>query len=171
MRKPAFYICENKDADQLRGDREADQRLCFRYTQGRTQRCCCRGGGAPEAEVLNRAAKAASREGEGESMKGGLNLLSLGGPGASPGKFCKIYVAENEFQAILKPIFQYSITSNTLFLLLTFHFLVILLVLWYGCAILLWHSLGLPNYFLLKFSMIAALLKNLRCYLLDSADD
>ena len=24
-------ICENKDADQLRGDREADQLLCFRY--------------------------------------------------------------------------------------------------------------------------------------------
>ena len=32
MRKPAFFICENKDADQLRGNREADQRLCFRYT-------------------------------------------------------------------------------------------------------------------------------------------
>ena len=32
MRKPAFRICENKDADQLRGNREADQRLCFRYT-------------------------------------------------------------------------------------------------------------------------------------------
>ena len=32
MRKPAFNICENKDADQLRGFREADQRLCFRYT-------------------------------------------------------------------------------------------------------------------------------------------
>ena len=32
MRKPAFYICENKDSDQLRGNREADQRLCFRYT-------------------------------------------------------------------------------------------------------------------------------------------
>ena len=31
-RKPAFCICENKDADQLRGNREADQRLCFRYT-------------------------------------------------------------------------------------------------------------------------------------------
>ena len=31
MRKPAFYIWENKDADQLRGNREADQRLCFRY--------------------------------------------------------------------------------------------------------------------------------------------
>ena len=32
MRKPAFCICENKDADQPRGNREADQRLCFRYT-------------------------------------------------------------------------------------------------------------------------------------------
>ena len=72
-------------------------------------------------------------------MRGGLNPLSLGGPGASPGKVCKIYVSENTFEAILKPIFPYSITSilskvrhsNTLFfLLLTFHFLVILLVLW-----------------------------------------
>ena len=32
LRKPAFCICENKDADQLRGNREADQRLCFCYT-------------------------------------------------------------------------------------------------------------------------------------------
>ena len=32
MRKPDFCICENKDTDQLRGNREADQRLCFRYT-------------------------------------------------------------------------------------------------------------------------------------------
>ena len=32
MRKPTFCICENKDADQLRGNCEADQRLCFRYT-------------------------------------------------------------------------------------------------------------------------------------------
>ena len=31
MRKPAFSICENKDAGQLRGNREADQRLCFPY--------------------------------------------------------------------------------------------------------------------------------------------
>ena len=31
MRKPDFCICENKDADQLRGNRKADQRLCFRY--------------------------------------------------------------------------------------------------------------------------------------------
>ena len=31
MRKPAFCISENKDVDQLRGNREADQRLCFRY--------------------------------------------------------------------------------------------------------------------------------------------
>ena len=32
MRKPDFCICENKDADQLRGNREADQRFRFRYT-------------------------------------------------------------------------------------------------------------------------------------------
>ena len=32
MRKPDFCLCENKGADQLRGNREADQRLCFRYT-------------------------------------------------------------------------------------------------------------------------------------------
>ena len=30
--KPTICICENKDADQLRGNREADQRLCFRYS-------------------------------------------------------------------------------------------------------------------------------------------
>ena len=35
VRKPAFCICENKDADQLRGDREADQRLCFCYTDSK----------------------------------------------------------------------------------------------------------------------------------------
>ena len=32
MRKPAFCICENTDEDQLRGNCEADQRLCFHYT-------------------------------------------------------------------------------------------------------------------------------------------
>ena len=36
MRKPKFYISENKDPDQLRGDREADQRLCFRYIDSTT---------------------------------------------------------------------------------------------------------------------------------------
>ena len=30
VRKPAFCICKNKDADQLRGNREADQCLYFR---------------------------------------------------------------------------------------------------------------------------------------------
>ena len=34
MRKPTICICEYKDADQLRGNREADQRLCFRYRDG-----------------------------------------------------------------------------------------------------------------------------------------
>ena len=29
---PTICIGENKDADQLRGNREADQRLCFRYS-------------------------------------------------------------------------------------------------------------------------------------------
>ena len=32
VRKREFCLCENKGADQLRGNREADQRLCFRYT-------------------------------------------------------------------------------------------------------------------------------------------
>ena len=32
VRKPDFCLCENKGADQLRGNREANQRLCFRYT-------------------------------------------------------------------------------------------------------------------------------------------
>ena len=32
MRQQDFCICENIGADQLRGNREADQRLCFRYT-------------------------------------------------------------------------------------------------------------------------------------------
>ena len=30
--KPTICIGENKDAYQLRGNREADQRLCFRYS-------------------------------------------------------------------------------------------------------------------------------------------
>ena len=32
MGKPTIGIGENKDADQLRGNREADQRICFRYS-------------------------------------------------------------------------------------------------------------------------------------------
>ena len=31
MSKPAFCICENKGADQLRHNRAADQHLCFRF--------------------------------------------------------------------------------------------------------------------------------------------
>ena len=31
MGKPDFCPCENKGADQLRSNCEADQRLCFRY--------------------------------------------------------------------------------------------------------------------------------------------
>ena len=32
MGKPTICLGENKDADQLRGYREADQRLCFCYS-------------------------------------------------------------------------------------------------------------------------------------------
>ena len=32
MRKPAFCICENKDADQLHSNCAVDQRLCFPFT-------------------------------------------------------------------------------------------------------------------------------------------
>ena len=36
MRKSEFCLCENKGADQLRSNCEADQRLCFRYTDSTT---------------------------------------------------------------------------------------------------------------------------------------
>ena len=36
MGKPTICIGENKGADQLRGNREADQRLCFRYSDSTT---------------------------------------------------------------------------------------------------------------------------------------
>ena len=32
MGKPTIGIGENKDADQLRGNHEADQHICFRYS-------------------------------------------------------------------------------------------------------------------------------------------
>ena len=35
VRKPDFGLCENKGADQLRGNREADQRLCFRHSDSK----------------------------------------------------------------------------------------------------------------------------------------
>ena len=38
MRKRTSCICENNDVDQLRGNREADQRLCFRYIDSTTPR-------------------------------------------------------------------------------------------------------------------------------------
>ena len=35
MRKLDFFLGENKGADQLRGNREADLRLCFPYTDNK----------------------------------------------------------------------------------------------------------------------------------------
>ena len=95
-----------------------------------------------------------SREVGGE-YEWGMNPFSLGGSRASPGNFFKISVSENAFQAILKPIFPYPITSilskirhsNTLFFAINFSFPCHP----QGCAILLWHSLGLPNNFLKFF--------------------
>ena len=71
------------------------------------------------------------RVARGESMRGGLNPPFIWGVrGASPGIFFKIYVSENAFQAILKPIFPHLITSilskvrhsNTLFSAINFSF-------------------------------------------------
>ena len=71
--------------------------ICYLY-QGWTQRGCVRGGGggALKAEVLNWLAQATSG---GRVLERGLDL---------PGKNekMKIYVSENAFQAILKPIFH-----------------------------------------------------------------
>ena len=36
MGGPSLNICENGGADQLRGNCEADRRLCFRYTDNTT---------------------------------------------------------------------------------------------------------------------------------------
>ena len=91
--------------------------ICYLY-QGWTQRGCVRGGGALKAEVLNWLAQATSG---GRVWERGLDL---------PRKKMKIYVSENAFQAILKPIFPYSMTSilskvrhsNTLFLAISFAF-------------------------------------------------
>ena len=116
-------------------------------------------GGGTESRSLEPSGE--SREGVGESMRGGTPL-SLGGYGGPPPEFFfKIYVSENAFQAILKPIFPYSITSilskvrhsNTLFLAINFSFschplgaLVRLCVL-----LKLWHSLGRLDNFLKFF--------------------
>ena len=67
-------------------------------------------GGGTESRLLEPSG--ASRE-RGESRRGGLTPFLLeGGLGVAPPEFFfKIYVSENTFQAILKPIFPYSITS------------------------------------------------------------
>ena len=67
-RKPPFCICDNKDADQLRGNRKADQRLCFRYTDSQIppkfqasrhflwlySRVCVEPGRKPQRPVFSR---------------------------------------------------------------------------------------------------------------------
>ena len=60
-----------------------------------------------KAEVLNGEAKTTMG---GGSMRGGLPF-SFWGVWGLPWNVLKIYVSESAFQAILKPIFPYSITS------------------------------------------------------------
>ena len=43
VRKSAFCICENRDADQLRGSCAADQRLCFRFIDSTVKGVTCSG--------------------------------------------------------------------------------------------------------------------------------
>ena len=74
----------------------------------------------------------------------------------SPEFFFKIYVSENAFQAILKLIFPYSITSilskvrhsNTLFFAINFSFPCHPLGALVRLCVLLWHSLGRLSDFL-----------------------
>ena len=96
------------------------------------------GGGGTSSQRLEPSGESRER---GESMRGGLTPRSLeGGSGDLPRNISKkIYVSENAFQAILKPIFPYSITSilskarhsNTLFLTIILHIIVVLLVLFF----------------------------------------
>ena len=75
-------------------------------------------------QIKNEGARVFTREGDEPPP------LIRGVRGGSPGFFFKIYVSENKFQAILKPIFPYSITSilskvrhsNTLFFAINFSF-------------------------------------------------
>ena len=76
-----------------------------------------------------------------------------------PRKFFKIYVSQNAFQAIFKPIYPYSITSilskvrhsNTLFFAINFSFTCHPLCALVRLCVLLWHSLGRLYYFLKFF--------------------
>ena len=66
MRKPDVCICENKDADQLRGKREADQHHCFQIAQGRQYRKL------NENEQQNKPQKSYRLGNDGNKLLGGL---------------------------------------------------------------------------------------------------
>ena len=85
--------------------------------------------------------------------------IRVGGPGTSPEFFFKIYISENAFQAILKPIFPYSITSilskvrhsNTFFFAINFSFSCHPLGALVRLCYFIVASLGLSNTFLKFF--------------------
>ena len=63
------------------------------------------GGGGTSSRRLEQSGAGRERgRGSPCSLEGGVR-------GRSPGNFFKIYVSANAFQAILKPLFPYSITS------------------------------------------------------------
>ena len=76
--------------------------ICYLlYIRAGPRGVVCGGGGGGGAESRSFEVIGASHE-WGKSMRAGV------GP---PPEKMKIYVSENTFQAILKPIFPYSITS------------------------------------------------------------
>ena len=116
------------------------------------------GGGGTESRGLEPSGESC----EGESMRGGgVNPLFIRGiRGGLPRIFFKnLCVSENAFQAILKPIFPYFITSIlskvrhsiTLFFAINFLFSCHPLGALVRLCVLLWHSLGRLNNFLKFF--------------------
>ena len=80
-----------------------------------------------------------------------MHVYILGTKGGPPPEFFKIYVSENAFQAILKPIFSIFYNSNTLFFAINFSFSCHPLGALVRLCVLLWHFLGRLNNFLKFF--------------------
>ena len=94
MGKLTICICENKGADQLRGNREADQRLCFRYSDSTLlfylnpkfqasssflclyRSVCVRPGRKPHCSFFHEMAHIIRIEGTWTSKKVAIRLIS-----------------------------------------------------------------------------------------------
>ena len=118
MRKPAFCICENKDADQLRGNREADQHLCFRYIDSTIPL------------PLNPKFKASSLQPSlcrtwSETPKTGFLTTRLIFICIFKRHYCMVKPLDSSFREFTAKLFgvqmlrYFTVTSNTLFILLS----------------------------------------------------